>query len=355
MPFHRAHLYWKFLYNLYTVYIFVKNEWYKMATTIAVDYNRKGSLLEELAGLKEPAERKTRLFEVIDGIESILATQYADGLNGVIKLEQRLAQRMSFTKKDLEILSRGVKEPLQRGLDDLEGYNRDIVNEVFIVLYGLLVDEIKTRPLDGIVDHSRQDDANAELAELMYQIEIYHVYSTWVNQNIRPIKGLDQQERDKASKQFRDLKKSAVGFMSAFRSLLWQDNNIASVYALFGGSKTLENYNTAVDVLDRTIADCEEIVLQSSSSIGGNGWSAMTKLTHTIRLNAEYHFLKMSYSMLHDDNAMKQLQDTEQFKQSVMDRAKNMRYLHVLRVNEIPTALRLSSEVREFYEALKPR
>ena len=322
---------------------------------MVIDYNRKGELLEELEGIVDAEERKSRLLGVIEGIEGILVPRYADGLKGVKKLEHRLTQRTSFTREALEIFSRGVQNPLQRGLDGSEGYNRDTMNQVFIALYGHLVNEVVTRPLYDIVDHDRDDDTNAELAELMNQINIYHVYSTWVNKNERSIEGLYQQEREKASKQFRDLKKSAVGFMSAFRSLLWQDNNIVSVYALFDGSKTLENYDASVEVLDETITDCEAIV-SSSSSIRSNGWSAVIKLASTIRLNAEYYFLKMGYTMLHDINAKEQLQDPEQFKQDVMNRAKSMRYLNVLGLNEIPSALQLSTEERAFYEVeLNPK
>ncbi|MCH8067044.1 MAG: hypothetical protein IIC69_00510 [Nanoarchaeota archaeon] len=320
-----------------------------------IDYNREGELLKELEGIVDAEERKSRLLEVIEGIEGILVPQYADGLKDVKKLEHRLTQRTSFTREALEIFSRGVQEPLKRGLDDLKGYNRDTVNGVFIALYEHLVNEIKTRQLDYIVDHNRDDDTNAELAELMDQINIYHAYSTWVNQNERSIEGLDQQEMEKASKQFRDLKKSAVGFMSAFRSLLWQDNNIVSIYALFDGSKTLENYDASVEVLDGTITDCAMIV-SSSSNIRGNGWSAVIKLASTIRLNAEYYFLKMGYDVYHDNNMRANLQDPEQFKQDLMSRARSMRYLHVTNIIGGPSALQLSTKERTFYEVeLNPK
>jgi len=321
-----------------------------------IDYNRNGPLLEELAAIEEPSERRERLFEVVKGIQGILVPHYVEGITGVEKLEHRLTQRTSFTGKDLEILSRGVQVPLERGLDDLEGYNRDTLNEVFIALYGHLLNEIETRHLDYIVDHSREDDTNSELVELMDQINVYHVYSEWVNENKRVIEGSNQGDIERASKQFRDLKKSAVGFMSAFRSLLWQDNNIVSIYALFDDSKTLENYNASVEVLDGTIDDCEAIV-SSSSNIRDNGWAAVTQLASTIKLNAEYYFLKMGYTMLHDNNAKEQLQDPEQFKQDLMSRAKSMRYLYVIGLNEIPSALKLSTEEQAFYEVelnLKP-
>lgn len=321
-----------------------------------IDYNRKGGLLEELARIDDPLERKSRLFEVIKDIEGILAIHYADGQKGVEKLEHRLALRTSFSKEELEIFSRGVQEPLKLGLDGLEGYDRDTVNQVFIALYGHLVNEVKTRLLDNIVDHSRYDDTNAELADLMDQINIYHVYSTWVNENKRVVEGSNQSDMERASKQFRDLKKSAVGFMGAFKSLLWQDNNIVSAYALFNGSRTLENYDSAREVIEETISDCEEIVSQSNSNIKGNGGGTITKFARDIQLNAEYYFLKMGYDMLHDGDARKKLHDPEQFEQDLMTKARKMIYFPVTKLHDVPSVIQLSDEERAFYEVeLKPK
>ncbi|MCH8004465.1 MAG: hypothetical protein IH934_07605 [Nanoarchaeota archaeon] len=325
-----------------------------MATT--VDYNQRGSLLEELAAIDDLSEHRGRLFEVIDGIRDILVPEYADGLIGVKKLEQRLTLRSSFTKEALELFSRGVQVPLQRGLDDLEEYSRDTVNEVFIALYGQLVNEINGRQLYDIVNHDRYDDTNVELGELMNQIEIYHTYSTWVNQNERVIEGLNQQDGERASKQFRDLKKSVGGIMSAFKILIWQDNNIESAYAGFNVNKTLENYDSARDVVEGTISDCNKLISQNGSSVKGNGWAAIIKFASTIQFNAEYYILKMGYDVYHDNTMRGNLQYPEQFKQDLMDGAGKMRYFHTANLIDVPSTLQLSSDENAFYEVkLSPK
>jgi len=314
-----------------------------------LEYNQIGPLFEELAAIEELPERRGRLFEVIDGIRDILVPEYANGLVGVKKLEHRLTLRSSFNKEALELFSRGVQVPLQRGLDNLEGYTRDTVNEVFIALYGHLVDEIATRKLVDIVNHDRYDDTNVELGELMDQINIYHVYSTWVNQNERVIVGLNQQEGKIASSQFRDSKKSVVSFMSVFKSFIWQDNNIVTAYDLFDGNKTWENYESARKVVVATIGDCDTIVTENKSSIQGSDLAAIKAFASTIQLNAEYYFLKMGYDVYQDNNIISNLQDPEQFKQDLLDRARGMSYLHVTNINSVSTPLQLSSDERAFY------
>jgi len=166
----------------------------------------------------------------------------------------------------------------------------------------------------------------------------------------------NQSDIERASKQFRDLKKSVVGFMGAFKSLLWQDNNIVSAYALFNGSRTLENYDSAREVIEETISDCEEIVSQSNSNIKGNGWGTITKFARDIQLNAEYYFLKMGYDMLHDGDARKKLHDPEQFEQDLMTKARKMIYFPVTKLSEVPSVIQLSAKERAFYDVeLKPK
>ena len=362
MPFHRAHLYWKFLYNLYTLYIFVKNEWYKMATTIAVDYNRKGSLLEELAGLKEPAERKTRLFDVIADIRSIVARNYTNmpGAYGVEKLEDQLDNHESFDREELGIISLGVKDELGRGLDQHPLYNRDSINQVFIALYWDLIGELRKSTLDGIVDYSMVDNTNRELSKVIRQLRIYDVLSTWVTDNKRHIVGLAQNEVEQATRQFEDLKKSARGFVRGFRRLLRRSYNIDASYNLFA-KKNWETYEDVVSVVEATIKDCKRIIKANNSKVEGNGIALMRRFAEVISLNAEYYFLQMGYEMLNDDAARHTIPDIERFQNDLIRDAFNplkIRYLSVMPnygVIIFPEVKRLAPEVREFYEALKPR
>ena len=311
-----------------------------------VEYNRRGSLLEELAEIDDLSEHRSRLFEVIGGIRDILVPEYSDGIIGVKKLEHRLALRTSYTSEALEIFSRGVKVPLQRELNQLDEYSLDTVNEVFVGLYNQLINEINSRPLYGLVDHNRFDHTNTDLVELMDQLEIFNSYSTWVNQNERVFPGLDQHEREKASKQFRDLKKSASDFKNSFNILMYQDNNIGSSYSSFNVNKSQDNYESTRDVVEKTIEDCNRIVSKNGSHIRGKSWEATIKLASNIKANAEFYLLKMGFDMYREGN----MENPEIFKQDLMDRAVKMRYLHDASIITNPSILQLSANERNFYK-----
>lgn len=326
----------------------------------AIDFNRRGLLLEELVKIKEPSERERRLFEVIGDIRGIVAAQYANE-QGLEKLEDQLDNYESFDREELQIISRGVKSELMRGLDRNPSYSRDTVNEVFIALYKNLILGLKDKRLDEVVDYSRRDNTGTGLSKLVRQLNIYYVLSSWVTDNKRSIGDLDQKGEEQATQQFRDLKKSARGFVRGFRRLLRRSYNVESAYGLFSSNRNLETYEDARSVVEGTIRDCKKIVSDSNSNVESNGIALIRKFAEITMLNAEYYFLQMGYEMLHDKTAMPNIPDVEKFtsdlRRDAFDTSK-IRYLSMMpngSVTIFPEVNKLSPEVREFYQTLKPK
>lgn len=321
-----------------------------------IDYSKKGILLEELAQMGESSERRARLFEVVSDIRGIIAGLYTSQ-QGVVKLEDELEGYESLDQQELEIISRGVQSGLRRGLDQHSSYDRDTVNQVFIGLYRHLIRELKDRTIDGVIDYSRRDNMDRDLAKVVRSLNIYHVLSSWVTHNSRSIEGLDQDEEQQATNQFRDLKKSARGFVHSFRRLLRRSYNIDDAYKQFSINKNLETYNDMRNVVEGTIRDCKKMVSDSNSQVELGGLGIIRTFAEVVMLNAEYYFLQMGYEMLHDEAARGTIPNQERFqsdlKRDAFDSSK-IRYLNIMPNDGIvifPSVKELAPEVRAFYQS----
>jgi len=326
-----------------------------MATN--VDYNRKGALLEELVEM-EPQERKARLFETVEGIREIIAGSYSD-TKSLEKLEYELANYESLWKDELGIISRGVKDELNKSLERHPDYDIDTINQVFIGLYRELIGRLDGAALNDVVDYDRVDNMNVELVEIVDSINIYHVLSEWVTLNERYIDGLNEHERSEASKQFRDLKNSARNFMHGFRSLLRQSYNIESAYEQFTANKNWETYKSGEKVIEGTREDCREIV--SNSKVKGNGTDIIRRLALVIEMNAQSYFLEMGYEMLHDGDARQTIPNPKKFEDELLKTAldtSKTTYLSIMPAGSstIDHSIRkLPGEVRAFYDQARPK
>lgn len=322
-----------------------------------VDYNRKGTLLEELAGI-EPLERKARLFETIEGLREIIAGSYSD-TKSLEKLEYELANYERLWKDELVIISRGVKDELKESLEQHPDYDVDTVNQLFIGLYIDLIRRLDGAALNDVVDYDRVDNMNVELVEIVDSINIYHVLSEWVTLNERYIDGLNENESAEASKQFRDLKNSARNFMHGFRSLLRQSYNIESAYDQFASNKDWETYKSSERVIEGTREDFGEIV--SSSKVKGNGTDIIRRLALVIEMNAQSYFLEMGYEILHDSGARQTIPDPKKFEDELLKTAldtSKTTYLSIMPPGSstIDHSIRkLPSEVRAFYDQAGPK
>ena len=316
-----------------------------------VDYNRRGPLLEELAEMSDSSKRSARLFEVILDIRDIVEGLYTN-LQDVSKLEDELDSGLD--QQELRIISEGVQIGLRRGLDQ-NPYGRDAVNQVFIALYENLIQELESRTLDEVVDYSRGGNMNGDIVKVVKQLNIYNVFSSWVNYNTRSIENLDEDGMSAATNQFRELKKSSRGFVRGFRRLLRRSNNVDSAYKQFSENNNWETYNDMISVVKSTIKDCGKILQDSISQLDDNGMSIMRRFAEVIMLNAEYISLNMGYEILHNEVAKKTMPDPEGFRSQLVRTASipgNNIYLMMPddKITEIDSSIKkLIPERREFY------
>ena len=319
----------------------------------SVDYNRKGTLLDKFAEM-DASESKARLFETIGGIRGIIEGFYSN-TKGLEKLEYELANYERLWKDELVIISSGVKDELTRALEQHPDYNIDTVNQVFIGLYRHLTSSLDKLTLDEVVDYDKieADNMNRELADTVDLINIYHVLSSWSTMDERHIDGLNEKQRGEATKQFREFKKSARGFMHSFRSLLRQSYNIESAYDLFTNNKSFETYKSAEKTIWLTIEGSRKILLKEGSS------DIIRTFSEAIELNAQRYLLMMGYEILNDAAAINTIPNPERFRDELVKNAfdtSKIRYFsvmpHTSHANK--SVINMPSDIWRFYAELNP-
>ena len=322
-----------------------------------VDYNRKGTLLDKFAEM-DASESKARLFETIVGIRGIIEGFYSN-TKSLEKLEYELANYERLWKDELVIISSGVKDELTRALEQHPDYNIDTVNQVFIGLYRHLTSSLDKLTLDEVVDYDKieADNMNTELADTVDLINIYHVLSSWSTMDERHIDGLNEKQSGEATKQFREFKKSARGFMHSFRSLLRQSYNIESAYDMFTNNKSFETYKSAENTIGDTIEDRRKKLSNSNSTVKGGGSDIIRTFSEAIELNAQRYLLMMGYEILNDAAAINTIPNPERFRDELVKNAfdtSKIRYFIVMPYTSETnkSVINLPSDIWRFYAEL---